>query len=75
MEVNIIIEINSALDDKHNAEIRFILQNGCHIFSAIYCMKMWIKLNQIHALFLNTHALSSIVISRLYIRYNKSYRS
>ena len=36
MEANIILEINSVLDDKQNAEIQWILQNGCHIFSVIY---------------------------------------
>ena len=75
MEANIIFEINSVLDDKQNAEIRSILQNGCHTFSVIYCAKMLVKVNQIHTASFNMHELSSIIISRLYIKYNKSYRS
>ena len=35
MEANIIVERNSVFDDKQNAEIRLILQIGCHIFSVI----------------------------------------
>ena len=66
--------LDLVLDDKQNAEIQ-ILRIGCHIFSVIFCMKMLIKVNQIRAGSLNMHALSSIVISRLYIKYNKSYRS
>ena len=66
MEANIIIEINSDLDDK---------QNGCRIFSEIYFMKMLIKVNQIRTVSFNMHALCSMVISRLYIKYNKRYRS
>ena len=91
MEANIIIEMNSVLDDKQNTKIRQILQNGCLIFSVIYCIKMLIKVNQghtvsfdihvkviciimpikvnqIHAVSFNKHVLSSIVISRLYIK-------
>ena len=75
MEANSIIEINSALDDKQNAEIRWILQNRCHIFNVIYFIKMLIKVNQIHTISFNMHVLSSIVISRLYIKYTNSYRS
>ena len=75
MEANIIFEINSVLDDKQNAEIRQTLQNECHNFSVIYCMKMLIKVNQILTVFFNIHLLCLIVISRLYIKYNKSYRS
>ena len=75
MEANIVIEINSALDDKQNAEVRQIFQNGCHVFSVIYCMKMLIKVNQIRTVSSNVHVLSSIVITKLYIKYNKSYRS
>ena len=45
------------------------------ILSVIYCIKMLIKANQIHAGFPNMHALSSIVILRLYIKRNKNYRS
>ena len=48
MEANIIIETNSDLDDKQNAEIRQILQNGCRIFNVMYCIKMLIKVNQIN---------------------------
>ena len=68
MEANIVIEINLVLDGKQNAEIRLILQNGCHTFSVIYSIKMLIKLNQIHTGSFNMHALPSIVISRLYVR-------
>ena len=75
MEANIIVEINSDLDDKQNAEIKQILQNVYHNFNAIHCMKMLIKVNQIHGLSFNIHVLSSIAISRLYIKCNKSYRS
>ena len=32
MTAKIIVEINSVMDDKQNAELRQILQNGCHIF-------------------------------------------
>ena len=39
------IEINLVLDDEQPAEIRQILQTGCHSFSVIYCMKMLIKVN------------------------------
>ena len=75
MEANIIIEINSVLDDKQNAEIRQILQNGCHNFNVIHCMNMFMKVNQIYTVSLDIHALSSRAISRLYIKHNKSYRS
>ena len=74
MEASIIFEINSVLDDKPNAEIQ-ILQNGCHIFSVIYCMKMLIKVNEIHTVSSSMHVISSIAILRLYIKQNKSYRS
>ena len=53
MEANIIVEINSDLDDKQNAEIKQILQNVYHNFNAIHCMKMLIKVNQIHGLSFN----------------------
>ena len=66
MEANIIIEINSGLDNKQNAEIRQILQNVFHNFSIIYCMKMLIKVNEIHAVSFDIHLLFLIVISRLY---------
>ena len=71
------IEINSVLDDKQNAEILQISQNGCHISSVIYYMKMLIKVNQIHRVSFNIHVLFSIIISRarLDIKYNKSYTS
>ena len=49
MEANLIFEMNSVLNDKQNAEIQQILQNECHNFSVIYCVKMPIKVNQIHA--------------------------
>ena len=77
MKANIIIEINSALNDKQNAEIRLILQNECHIFNVLSCIKMLIKVNQIYTVSCNMHARSSVVVSRLYIKYtdNKSYRS
>ena len=57
METNTIIEINSVLNDKQNAEIRQTLQNGCHIFRIIYCMKMLIKLIQTLTVFSNKHVL------------------
>ena len=75
MEANGIIKINSVSDNKQNAEIRQILQNGSHNFSVIYCMKMLIKVNQIHAVSFTIHVLFSIAISRLHIKYNKSYKS
>ena len=68
-------KINSALDDKPNADIRQILQNGCHIFNVIYCIKMLIKVNQIYTVSFNIPVLSLIVILRLYIECNKSYGS
>ena len=71
MEANIIIEINSVLDDKQNPKIGQILQNGCHIFSVIYYTKVSIKVNQIRTVSSNMHVLSSIVILRLYIKYKK----
>ena len=40
MDANIIFEINSVLDHQQNAEIRYILQNGCNIFRVMYCTKM-----------------------------------
>ena len=72
MEASIITKINSVLDDKQNAEIS---QNGCHNFGVTYCTKMLIKVHQIHVVSFNMHVISSIAISRLYIKYNKSYRS
>ena len=71
MEAKIIVEINSVLDDKQNAEIQ-ILQNECHIFSVMHCMTMLIKENQIHTVSFNMHLLSSVLISRLCIKCNKS---
>ena len=62
------IEINSVLDDKQNAEIRQILQNGCHIFSVTYCIKILIKVNQIYTVSFNMPVLCSIVIPQ-YINY------
>ena len=38
-------------------------------------MKMLIKVNQVHTVSFNMHVLSLIVMSRLYIKYNKSYKS
>ena len=67
-----IIEINLVLDDEQNADIRQMLQNRCHTFSVSYCMKMVIKVNQIHSV---SYVLFSIVLLRFYIKYNKSYRS
>ena len=58
MDANIIIEINSVLDDKQNAVIRQILQNGCQIFSVIHCMKMSIKGNQTHTVSFTIHVLA-----------------
>ena len=75
MQAKIICEIKLVLNDKQNAEIRQILQNGRYICSVIYCMKMLIKAHQIHTVSSNMHVLSSVVLSRLYIKYNKSYNS
>ena len=75
MEANTFIEINLVLDDKQNAEIQQILQNGCHICRVIYCTKMLIKVNQIYVESFNMHVLSSIEKAKLHIKYNKSYRS
>ena len=75
MEANIITEINSVLNDKQNVEIRQIQWNGSHIFSAIYRMKMLIKVNQIHTVSFDIQALFLLVLSKLCIKYNKSYRS
>ena len=60
---------------KQNAEIRQILQNGCHIFRVIYFLKMSIKVSQIHTVSFDMHAFSAIAISRLYMKYDKRYRS
>ena len=81
MEATIVIEINSGLDDKQKRYniakycLIKILPTGCHIIIVVYCMKMLIKVNQIHTGSSNMHALSSTVISRLYIKYSKSYRN
>ena len=63
------------VDEKQNAEIRYILQNKYHNVSVIYCMKMLIKVNQIDTVSFHMHTFCSIVISRLYIEYNKNYKS
>ena len=55
MKERIIIEINSVLDDKQNAEIRQFLEIGCHIFSVIYGMKFLIKVNQNYRVSSNVH--------------------
>ena len=60
METNIIVETNSVLDGMQNVEIRRILQNGGHIFSVIYCTKMLIKVNQLHAVSSNMHVLENV---------------
>ena len=60
MEANIIFEINSVLDDKQNAEIRQTLHKWVPNLSVIYCMKILIKVNEIHTVSSSMHVLSSM---------------
>ena len=66
MESNIIIEINSVVDDKRNTIniVKWEPYFKCN-------MKMPIKVNQIHTLSSKMHVLFSIVISRLCRRITK----
>ena len=50
-------------------------KNWGYIFSVTYCVKMLIKVSQIVTVFCNVHELSSVVMPRLYIKFNKSYMS
>ena len=75
MEANIIFEINSVLDDKKTLKY----DEWCKWVSYFQCNLLYENGNQTkpssYSIFLDMHVLSPIALSRLYIKYNKSYKS